>query len=173
MLEQIKKGLDKTLSFVCVLFLGIMVICVSWQVLSRYVVHVPSTWTDEIARFLMIWTCLLGSAYAVGAQRHIAIDIVPILLGPKKRAILDVFINLCILVFSLVVITGGGWYLLAKVFRSGQLTIALNIPYWIVYIVIPVSGLLMAFYSLYHLLNPKPPEPVDPLADPAVSSVLD
>lgn len=153
MLEQLKKGLDATLATVCVVLMVVLVFCVSWQVISRYFLEVSSTWTDEIARFLMIWTCLLGAAYTVGVRKHIAIDLLPLSLGPRNKAILDLFINACILVFSVGVICFGGWFLLSKVYVSGQLTTALKMPMWLVYVVIPLSGAIMAFYSMYFIVR--------------------
>lgn len=64
---------------------------------SRYVLNQPSTLTDELARFLMIWVGLLGAAYTVGAQRHLSIDLLFMSINKRKQALLSLFINLLIL----------------------------------------------------------------------------
>ena len=74
-LNRIKLAVDRTIAAFSVAVMIALVVCVVWQVFSRYVLNQPSTLTDELARFLMIWVGLLGAAYTVGAQRHLAIDL--------------------------------------------------------------------------------------------------
>lgn len=69
-LNRIKLAVDRTIAAFSVVVMIALVVCVVWQVFSRYVLNQPSTLTDELARFLMIWVGLLGAAYTVGAQRH-------------------------------------------------------------------------------------------------------
>ena len=70
-----KKTLDSILAHLLVLLMGLMVLNVLWQVFSRYVLGEPSAFTDELARFLMIWLGLLGAAYVSGKKGHVAIDV--------------------------------------------------------------------------------------------------
>lgn len=60
--------MDKILSTLCVVLSSFLVCCVVWQVMSRYILNAPSTYTDEIARFLFIWVGLVGAAYALGKR---------------------------------------------------------------------------------------------------------
>jgi TRAP-type C4-dicarboxylate transport system permease small subunit len=52
-----------------------MVLNVAWQVLTRFVLQNPSSYTEELARYLLIWLGLLGAGYCVGQRSHLAIDI--------------------------------------------------------------------------------------------------
>ena len=61
-IEKIKKPVDLFISSFSIIVMVLLVICVTWQVFSRYVLQIPSTVTDEIARFSMIWVGLLGAA---------------------------------------------------------------------------------------------------------------
>jgi len=72
MLIYIRRWLDRILEPVLVMLLFALVVTVLWQVFSRYVLQAPSTATDEIARFLLMWTALLGAAWAVGQRAHLA-----------------------------------------------------------------------------------------------------
>ncbi|EPY4245097.1 TPA: TRAP transporter small permease [Klebsiella quasipneumoniae subsp. similipneumoniae] len=96
-LNRIKLAVDRTIAAFSVAVMIALVVCVVWQVFSRYVLNQPSTLTDELARFLMIWVGLLGAAYTVGAQRHLAIDLLTMTLSPRRQALFSVIINLLIL----------------------------------------------------------------------------
>lgn len=150
-----KRTLDKILGDFLVGLMGIMVIAVLWQVFSRYVLQSPSSVTEELARYLLIWIGVLGAAYASGQQEHLSIDI----LGPKleetNRKRLRVFINLLIMFFSIVVLIIGGGNLVYVNYDLGQSSAALEIPLYIVYLVLPLSGVLVLIYKINEILNPK------------------
>lgn len=73
--NRLKLAVDRVIAAFSVAVMLALVVCVVWQVFSRYVLNQPSTLTDELARFLMIWVGLLGAAYTVGAQRHLSLSI--------------------------------------------------------------------------------------------------
>lgn len=77
----IRKRIDKVLEIVLVIIMSTLVLDVLWQVFSRYVLASPSSFTDELAGFLLIWVGLLGAAYVAGKNEHLAIDL---LLQKKK-----------------------------------------------------------------------------------------
>lgn len=151
--EKLKKPVDYFISTFAVIVMVLLVICVTWQVFSRYVLQIPSTVTDEIARFSMIWVGLLGAAYTVGLQKHLAIDLFTHNLTRRKKAANGIFINLCIIGFSLGVMIFGGFTLVSNVYASGQLSPSMQIPMAYVYIALPLSGILMLFYSLLFLVD--------------------
>ena len=64
-MKGMQDKLNRILEIVLVTLLGIMVINVSWQVFSRYVLANPSSFTDELARYLMIWLGVMGTAYVL------------------------------------------------------------------------------------------------------------
>ena len=124
----------------------ILVICVVWQVFSRYVLGTPSTMTDEIARFLFMWVAFMGAAYTLGQKRHLAIDIVSLWLEDKPLRNVRIVVFIIIAAFVSVVMMYGGWQLMADTLAKGQVTPALRIPMGYVYGAIPVSGATMLFY---------------------------
>jgi len=81
--------LDKSLRFALALLMTAMVGSVVWQVLSRYLFVVPAAWTEELARFLLIWIGMLGAAYAYRQGSHLGID----LLANKLDVELYVYLN--------------------------------------------------------------------------------
>ena len=150
-----KRILDKTLGSILVLLLVLMVLAVLWQVFSRYVLNSPSSVTEELSRYLFIWIGILGAAYASGQQIHLAIDILHSKLNKANRMILRIFINLLIIFFSLTVLVIGGANLVYVNYDLGQSSAALNLPLSYVYLVVPLSGILVIVYKVNEILHSK------------------
>lgn len=146
-----KNKIDQALGWVLVVFLSITVINVVWQVFSRYILGSPSTFTDELSTFLLIWIGLLGAAFATGKGIHLAIDILPNKLEEDSRKKLNRLITALVIVFAFCVMVLGGSRLSYITFALGQLSPTLRIPLGGVYMVVPISGLLIIYYSIYHL----------------------
>lgn len=150
---RIKQAVDRTIAAFSIAVMVALVICVVWQVFSRYVLNQPSTLTDELARFLMIWVGLLGAAYTVGVQRHLAIDLLAMSINPRKQLILSVVINLLIFIFAGGVIVTGGLKLIAKTLATSQVSAAMQIPMGYVYLILPLTGVIMMFYALWFITH--------------------
>jgi len=105
---MIRKTIDMILSRFVILVMAILVLDVVWQVISRYIMKEPSSWTDELAGFLLIWVGLFGAAYATGKKDHLAIDLLPRKLDLRRRKFLYVIINSLIGSFALIVLIIGG-----------------------------------------------------------------
>ncbi|NDE61211.1 MAG: TRAP transporter small permease, partial [Cyclobacteriaceae bacterium] len=105
---KIKSFLDRCIrSFIAVL-MALMVLNVTWQVVSRYVLGDPSSFTDELARYSMIWLGLLGAAYVSGKQGHLAIDVLVEKVKGKKLFYFQLFIHGMVIFFGAVIMVGGG-----------------------------------------------------------------
>lgn len=141
------KKLDLYLGSFLAVLMAIMTLDVLWGVFTRYVVGSQSPWTEELARFLLIWIGLLGAAYASGQQLHLAIDLLPSRLEGKAQRRLQVFINLVIMLFAATVMVIGGIRYVYITLTLGQTSPALQLPMGLVYIIIPVSGLLIIWYK--------------------------
>ena len=68
-MKQIRSQLDNIIELLLVSILSAMVINVLWQIITRYFSASPSSFSDELARYLMIWLGLIGSAYVSGKKR--------------------------------------------------------------------------------------------------------
>ena len=149
----IRQRIDKVIEFVLVALMSILVIDVLWQVFSRYVLTAPSSFTDELAGFLLIWVGLLGAAYVAGKNEHLAIDLMlQKMKGVKKRR-LQTVINLIVGVFALFVMVIGGIWLVYTRFYLGVNSAALALPLGYVYLIVPVSGFLIIYYSIDNTIN--------------------
>lgn len=149
---RFKTTLENMLARLLVVLMGVMVINVLWQVFSRYVLGEPSAFTDELARFLMIWLGLLGTAYVSGKNGHVAIDVLAKRTSIKKQAILKKVVSVIILLFCMcVMVIGGGW-LVYTTYELKQLSPALGLPLAYVYIVIPLSGLIVMYNKIVDII---------------------
>ena len=150
---NLREKIDAILGKILIVIMGVMVINVLWQVFTRYVVGVPSSYTDELARYLMIWIGVLGAAYVSGRNMHVAIDVIPSRSSNKIKKRLSKTVYILIILFALCAFVIGGIRLVYLSYLLGQQSPALNIPLAVVYMVIPISGLLIVFYKVSDLLK--------------------
>ena len=143
-----KLNLDKWIAHFLVVLMALMVLNVTWQVISRYVFQSPSSFTDELSRYMLIWVGMLGAAYVAGKNEHLAIDILLTKLGEKAQDKLMILINCCVLAFALIVMVIGGSNLVYLTFVLEQKSAVLQIPLAYIYGIIPFSGLLVMYYQL-------------------------
>lgn len=152
---KLRKKVDKILFWVLVGLMAFMVLNVLWQVASRYIVRSPSSFTDELARYLLIWVGLLGASYVTGQKMHLAIDIIPQKLEGKKERNLNIFINTVVGLFALFAMVWGGINLVYITLKLNQTSASLGLPLGYVYSVIPLSGLLIIYYSISNLFEKR------------------
>jgi TRAP-type C4-dicarboxylate transport system permease small subunit len=148
-----RKLIDAVIRNILIVLMGVLVLNVVWQVFTRYVLQSPSTYTDELARFLLIWVGLLGAAYYSGQNSHIAIDILYRYLNDDKKRKLSIGIKSLVTVFVVCVFIIGGGYLVYITYASWQITPALQLPMALVYCIGPLSGLLIAYYNISDIRN--------------------
>lgn len=148
MIDRLMDLLDKALGYFVAFLMAVMVIDVTWQVVTRFVLDEPSSYTEELARFLLIWIGILGGAYAFRKRAHLGLDLFVRKLKPDAQRRADVIANLCCMVFALLVLVYGGTKLVALILDLGQTSAALGIPVGYVYSVLPISGVLICVYAL-------------------------
>lgn len=150
---ELRKKIDKILGATLSIIMAVMVVNVLWQVFTRFVVGTPSSFTDELARYLMIWVGVLGAAYVSGKNMHVAIDLLPSKLNPEKQVKLKFVVNILIILFSFGALIIGGIRLVYITYTLEQYSAALQIPLALVYLVIPISGALIIFYKISDIIN--------------------
>jgi TRAP-type C4-dicarboxylate transport system permease small subunit len=144
----VRKKIEKALERLMIFLMGFLVIDVLWQVTSRYVLSSPSSFTDELAGFLLIWVGLFGSAYVSGKNEHLAIDLLLHKTGPAGKKRLEIFIQSTIVLFCFSVLVIGGAWLVYTRFALDVRSAALHVPLGYVYIVLPLSGLLAMYFAI-------------------------
>ena len=163
MTSRIRRLLDTTLGTLVLAIFILLVSVVTWQVVSR-LVGSPSGVTIELARFLLIWLALGGTAFAAGKGDHLSIDLFPN-LSPSNQKIRQVFIHLVVLAFALGVMVFGGARLVLIVLELKQTSAALGVPMGYVYLILPISGLALATYTTLDLVDLASAEPASARGD--------
>ena len=148
MFVRIKKVLDRFLEVLVTVVMALLVIDVVWQVFTRYALKNPSTWTEELAIFLLIWVGMLGACVALNRGAHLGIDYFVSKLSEKKRFYAQLFVFTCIAIFSFSVMLIGGVKLVNIVYQRSQFSPALGLNMAYVYLAIPISGFFLVIYSV-------------------------
>lgn len=146
-MQRIRSGVDQVLKWLVIVLMGVMVLNVLWQVFTRFVLRDPSSYTEELARYLLVWVGLIGAAYAASQKMHLAIDILTARLHGKPRHYVEMFIYLCTFLFALLIMVIGGLRLVNLTLTLNQISAALQIKLGYVYLALPLSGLLTMFYA--------------------------
>ncbi|MBN1302468.1 MAG: TRAP transporter small permease [Melioribacteraceae bacterium] len=153
MTEKVKNNIDLVLKWILVVIMAAMTINVLWQVFSRFVLQNPSSFTEELARYMLIWVGILGASYVAGQKMHLAIDLLSTKLTGRSNSLLEMFIQLTIFLFSLFVMVIGGVRLVTITLALNQISAAIQVPLGYIYLVVPVSGILMMYYSLFYIVK--------------------
>jgi TRAP-type C4-dicarboxylate transport system permease small subunit len=149
----LRSGVERTLEWILITLMAFMVVNVLWQVATRFLLRSPSSYTEELARFLLIWVGLLGSAYAAGTRSHLAIDLLPSSLKGAGKQLWVICVESCIFGFALIVLVVGGARLVQITLSLGQTSAAVGVPLGYVYVALPLSGLLMMFFAVLHVVE--------------------
>lgn len=149
MRAKLIKWLEKLLALLMIF----LVVDVMWQVITRFLLNSPSSFTDELARFLLIWLGLLGAALVSGHKMHLAIDLISERFQEvKSQNRLAIFIEAVVAVTALLIMVYGGCILVYMVWSLGQTSTALQIPLSIVYSIIPLSGMLITYFAVEEII---------------------
>lgn len=151
MLKRTRELLDKGVSGLLAVLLVLMVSAVTWQVIARYLLGSPSGWTEELARFLLIWIGLFGGTLAYQRRLHLGLDLLANRLEGKARRIQQHTVDASVLVFAVTILITGGSSLVALTHELSQYSPALGMPMSLVYLSLPASGILMAISALIAL----------------------
>lgn len=113
------------------------------NVISRYFFSSSFSWAEEVSRYAMVWVTFLGAAYCVKERSNINIDLLSSLLSPKLRHINELAVNFLSSVACLA-ITYYAFLTTLKIYNSGQKTLAMGIPMYVVY-----SAIFFGYFFMF------------------------
>ncbi len=144
---------ERALEAALLLLFLVMVGAIFWQVFARYVLESPTAWSEELARFLLVWVTMLGSALVLRDDDHVAVTLVieQLPMG-LRRAIGFVRDALILAMAGALAYYGAGLALLAH----RQTSPGLNIPMAYPYAAIPVSAVLIALFLCFRRTHDDP-----------------
>lgn len=134
----------KLLEFLLAIGLGILVIPVTLQIISRYTPFIPSyIWTEEMARFLFIWTIMIGAMIGIRESQHFEVDVWPD-LSRRAEALVRILARLGVLALAIVFVTAGTEFTRFAWNRTSELA---DLPLWLIHIAWPVAGVTWIVFA--------------------------
>lgn len=136
----------------------VLVALVSLQVFFRFVVNFSFGWSEELARYLLIWVAWISASYAVQHNAHIRVEILKDRFSGVVKKSIEVLVLVISLGFSIFLAVEGTKFIsLIKITSQGSPS--LGIPMWIVYLAVPIGGTLMAIrfiQQIYYIFKQTP-----------------
>ena len=178
-LQTFQRALAKVLGVICATLFAILVLDVIWGVLTRhgeslngvldavwaflmflsadppeFFLRFPlqPTWTEELARFLLVWLAVLGGVLAYAGSHHLGVDVLVSRLRPLDRRISLLVSHLAVLGFAVSVLVIGGMNLFLDRWQFGQTMPAMGIPKAWLYLVIPLGGIQIALLAMAKMM---------------------
>lgn len=102
-LDEISEIVDKIVSIICVALTFLMFLSVLYQVIGRYLIQISIAWTEEAARYCMIWLAFLGASMLVRSGENSSVTFIKDRFSEKVRRYLDLLILAVMLVFMLTI----------------------------------------------------------------------
>lgn len=157
-MKTVSYHLERVLGWLLVALMSLIVINVTWQVVTRFIMNDPSSFTEELARFLLIWIGFLGSAYAFRRHSHLSLDLLMQSVPDHYKPNLLRLSHFFCLLFAAGVMIYGGSQLMGLTLSLNQTSAALGIPIGYVYSCIPLSGLLICWFAIENIVYPTLPQ---------------
>ena len=150
MLDKVSRSINRWIE--PLLFgLGLsMALIVVVQVFFRYVLNHSLFWSEELARYLLVWLTFLGASVAYRRERHPGIDVFTVRLPASAQQVVAVCVHIVsIALFGVMILFGVEF----SYFVRSQISPALHLPKWIIFSVIPVSGLILLIHGVAFLFD--------------------
>lgn len=145
---RVNNTLVSMLKWLLISLFCILVFVVLWGVASRYLLGDQASWSEELARLLMVWLALLGAAMVCREDSHLGLDVVVRTWPEEVQKLARLITCLLILAFAGGIMAWGGWQLVSQRFASGQTLPALGISKAWFYMALPVSGVLTSLFMV-------------------------
>lgn len=146
-----KKILDRIMEYLTATLMAVMVIVASWQVFTRFVLDDPSTISEEMLRYSLIWLTMVGSALAYSKKKHVAIVFVTRKFSGKMYYVVNIAVEIIVILFSVFILLFGGINALQN--AVGQVSSAMQMPMEYLYLSLSVGGILFILYAIFHIID--------------------
>lgn len=148
----------KTWSIAClnvalITAVALLVVDVVWGVVTRYLLGEQATWTEELARFLLVWVAMLGSAVAFGTKGHLGVDYFVGQFDPAVQQRAGILSSIAVLFFAIAIFLVGGCQVVYDALVLEQRTPALGWKMGYVYLVLPLAGCFIILFTLEDLVQ--------------------
>lgn len=153
MLKTIRIVLCRVLETALIGAVVVLVLDGLWGVFTRNVLKDQAQWSEELARFLLIWISLLGGAVAFGEKAHLGVDYFVGKLAPEAGRLMAVVAHGVVLIFAMTIFMMGGLRIVMDNLAMGQTTPALGLKMGHVYLALPIAGVFIILFTIEQLLE--------------------
>jgi TRAP-type C4-dicarboxylate transport system permease small subunit len=129
--------------------LVLMALATLLNVVARYFFNSPVPWADEFSRYAFIWLVFVGAVVCTKQGRHISIDLVVTALPSRIRPFIQILADVATAALMLIIIYFG-WILTSS---ATQPTSTLKVPQYVVYMVVPLSALLILLRTIKDIMR--------------------
>ncbi|MCI9329556.1 MAG: TRAP transporter small permease [Ruminococcus sp.] len=150
-MNTFRNGITRILNGLAGISFLAMVLLTCWQVLTRYVLQNPSTWSEELVGYLFAWMSLLGASLVTCERGHMNIPIIVERFSEPIQKLLNCLGEVIAFLFSAIILVFGGAQI--TTLAMGQMTSSLGVPIGIFYIVLPLCGVLNMIYTVLNIIN--------------------
>ncbi|HID69009.1 MAG TPA: TRAP transporter small permease [Desulfobacterales bacterium] len=127
-----------------------MALLVAVQVFFRYVLNSSLFWSEELARYMLVWLSFFGATVAYYRNLHPGVDTLNTMLPRQHQRLTRITVDLVAMALGAVMVISGTQF---AWFVRMQISPALSINKWIVLIIIPLSGVIFFIYALLFFLK--------------------
>jgi TRAP-type C4-dicarboxylate transport system permease small subunit len=145
---KVNAGLAAALKVLLVVLFVLLAVDVIWGVAGRYLLGSQPSWSEELARLLMVWLALLATALVCREDGHLGLDVLTASWPEEVQRLSQLFVILLIISFAAAIMSWGGWQLVEQRFASGQKLPALGVARGWFYLALPVSGILITIFMV-------------------------
>ena len=149
-MKKVEKVLDTVMRFLMALAMLTLLVFGTWQIFTRWVLGNPSTFTDELLRYVLIIAGFIGSAYCFYRDEHLALTLITDKAKGPFKLCLDIFIEICILFFVIYVFIFGGFKLANT---ATNVSSVMHIPMKTLYMIEPICGILIVLARILKYVN--------------------
>ena len=149
-MKKVEKVLDTVMRFLMALAMLTLLVFGTWQIFTRWILGNPSTFTDELLRYVLIIAGFIGSAYCFYRDEHLALTLITDKAKGPFKLCLDIFIEICILFFVVYVFIFGGFKLANT---ATNVSSVMHIPMKSLYMVEPICGILIVLARILKYVN--------------------
>lgn len=150
-MERVHHFTTKFLGWLCIILFVGLVFSTTWQVFSRLVLHSPVTWSEELAKMLFVWLSFLGLAFVYGERGHMAVEFLVLRAPERSQKVFAIWSHVVSLILGLVALVWGGWNAAMNAWSQNLTALPVNIGS--VYLVLPISGVAIVLYAIYHIIE--------------------
>lgn len=147
--EFCDRYLMKATEILTTVLMFVLVGLVFFQVLNRFILHIPAAWTEEMARYNFVWLSLFGSVLALKSDRHLSVDLfVQGIKSQKTQGWIKIIVALLVMAFSLILTWSGYHYTVSNWTNHCEFG---AFPLALIYAAVPVAGFLLLLVSFEQL----------------------